>query len=1395
MDLTSPINRVPPGRVTIAKNVRAYLDGGFKLRHPLSDPIITVDSSVQSLARMNDTTPAGPGSGFVIITESASGNVYADLTSAATGLSGNPVSMVPFRPNASVQPWMYIGDDAPYPNVTVDSSFNCTGMIKVRSDGLSRKMGIQEPPSAPTVSTAGSTTSGSASLPATTFPWTNVGGANPAYSYGHTSGGDGTSPVIILTPVGSQTLELTITGSATVNGATHAPGDAGPTTNTYPGYFVYPGSGAASANIVLGAFTDGSGNVIAGTAGAPNPVTVGGSVTLTVPSGATRFQLGIDSAGNTFSANSGSFAVNYVLTVSSISTKLSTLGDVTAYVWGDSPHSGPVAEYIWKNPGDGGSGTSRTASTAAVTATNNSWQFDSSPEDGTVPVQWDTLNSAGTVTGSVVLFSPKLEPAGFQDFNAAIVGTLFVPTAGKYTFTFVNKDQIMVGIGGGVTSSAGTPTGSFGQTETVVSALPLVYVSTPSGGGGAVTQNIDITFPGSGSYQIEIDWDYWYHTGRKLVMTVNGAVIPPLASGVRTNVSYAYKYRASETGAQSNPSPTSTPQVTPVLDNTVTPAYSPDPQVDKVDFYRQDNGLANYTYVATGPNTNPPTAIVDSLTDLEVANNQLMTYDDFEPVPSIDLPRSGLCTVSGGIITRTSGDVFNTRWLPGTVILIGQPTQLAYSFISRPISNSTVVIPDVPDGIGLRWNIAEPKLAAQPLAYIWGPTDNINYAFGCGDPYRPGTLYWSKGSNLDSWPDTNQMDVTDPSEALVNGAMSGGLGVLFSIKRAWIILPNFFNALATVTGTSGSTWTLQATYITRGLFMPRCVAVAGGGKIFFRVDDGIHFSEYGLASVSITDDDLYPLFPHESPGNGASAPQPIVRNGITIYPPDDSLPEMQKFAVQNGYLYYTYTGTDGNPHTLVFDSNAGGWIYDEYSLGAQAQTRNIVPVMGGNWDTPSNALSPTVYTDFIAASPIPPNLDYPVPPAPGEQVAWSTPPISTGFAHISRMGPMAFPLNTATLSIGGFTMPAVPAGSTITHIYVVARETYFSTATPPVLYVNTPPMGENSYPISPINAIYYKEIMASDIPTLVKNQQLVATSSTGPGYLSDPIDATWTIVNIGIAVYYIAPPAADALLTATVTLTSLPYDAVITGVKAAWQAYNTSGTATSTVDMQISGVDGTAYPLSWPGSVGTNSHGGPGDLWGWTAPEVGGGFTIVWRGPNSGNSYLRHLVITIYFTGSVVGLVITFGPNEGESVQGVLVGCVDGSIRMLEPNGTETVTGTVLTPGIGGTGWMTAYEYTVEYKSSAAVTLTSIAADTGNGSYAPVAVTLPSTSGIPTKYTFKVSPNKWKMMWLQFQSKDPAMEIYLEGFVIQAKPWGSQNPFVPLQPFSTSGGMGAQVNP
>ena len=1082
-DSVHPINRIRAGVCALAINVRAYIKGGFTLRQPLTDAIITLSAAVQTIARLNDSTPLGPVSGYTLIVGAGTA-LYDNSTSIGAGFSGNPFSLVPFRPNASVQPWMYVADNSMAVTISTrflingsGTTFNCFGQVKVRSDGLVYKTGIKEPQTPPAVSTSGTTTSGTDALPATTIPWTNVGGANSTYNYGHTSAGDGTAPVIIATPAGAQSLQLVVTGSATVNGAIHAPGDAGPATSGYPANFTGVGP-----TIVLGAFTDGSGNVLTGSSPVPLLANVGAAIILQVPAGAVQFQIGIDSSANTFSANSGSFSVDWTLTTSAIATKVSTLGNVTAYYWGDSPHSGPVAEYIWKNPNDSGSGISRSIGTAAGSTTNNSWQFNSSPQDGTVAMLWDTLNSAGTVIGDIPVYTPALESQGYQDFNMCVVGTLFIPAAGTYTFTFVNKDQIMVGVGGGATVPSGYVNGSLGQTESVVSGLPLVYVSTPNGTGGAVTQTISITFPGAGSYQFEIDYDYWYHSGRSLLMTCNGAVIPPLPSGVRIGASYGCKYRSSATGAVSNPGPTSTPQVTPVLDNTVSCAYSPDPQVDKVDYYRQDEGLPNYTYVATGPNTNPPTPIVDSLSDLAAESNTIMALDDFEPFPSIDTPKAGVVNVSGGTITWVSGDQFNIRWLAGTVIEIGSPTQLAYTLYARPTSVTSMYIPEVPDGIDLVYNIAEPILANQPLPYQFGPTDNINFEFGVGDSLRPGTLYWCKGSNLDSAPDTNQLDVTDPSEPLVNGAMSGGRGVLFSIKRAWVIMPNFFNALATATGTSGSTWSLQATSINRGLFIPRCLAVEGGGNIFFRVDDGVHISAGGLSSISITDEMLYNLFPHEG-----STPTAVVRRGVTIYPPDDSQPQKQKFQIINGYLYYDYFGTDGNPHTLVFDIAAKGWVWDVY-----------------------------------------------------------------------------------------------------------------------------------------------------------------------------------------------------------------------------------------------------AHPVT------------------------------------------------------------SRATNEGQSVQGTLAGCADGTVRQFSSSGTETPTGTVVTPAIGGRGWQHTRQVTVEYSSNANVTLQAFAADAGQGSYGPPTVTLPSTGGQPTKLFQNLGPNKWKFLWFQFQSTDPTTQVFIDGLAVERKDWGSQGGYETVNPFAQSGGFGGQ---
>ena len=1165
MDLSRPINRLRAGFAALAVNVRSVLKGAFGMRSVLSDPIFTLSAKVVSVGRLNDSTPNGPSTGYSLIAVDSAGNLWIwngdiGLAKIATGLSGNPVSMIPFRPNTSPQPWMYIGDSAPQGAVTIyttpaatvagggsfpvpgATAFVTNGMLKVRSDGLIYKMGIKEPPLAPTVSTQNTFVPFGGTLEATAIPWTNYTGQNTGqnsdYDYGEANGEpdptpDGTAPFIVDCRDASTITITALSRSATVNGATHGPTDSNsawvvPANPGFPGQFIQvagTGMTPATASVVIGAFTDGAGNVIpAGVAPlfVPSVVDVGaafaGSLTIQVPSGAQAFQIGINSEGDTFSANSGSYSIAGEVTTQALPAVVGIVGSLSLYYWGDSPTSGPVSRYIWKNPGDTGGGTARSISNAIGNTGGNSFIFDATftsgipglPGVGTedIAMQWSSLSAESAVVGSIPVFaSPITNPyttnTYFSNFNFCLFGSIYFPAPGLYTFVLTNHDDCIWGIEGvslvsavasGSGEGSGTALSTNGQTLTVAQGYPLLprqpYTSGADGNYAQTTVVVSVS--AAGTKGIEIDYDYWFHSGRILLLecsaTPGGSptIIPPLTQNARESVSYAGVYRSSITGATSNPSPTTTPETTPVLANTVELPYSDDPQVDKCDYSRQDTGLTDYTFVGTGPNINPPNSITDSLTDAEAAGNPTLDYDNFEPVPSIDLPRAGTCDVSGGVITQTGGDLFNIRWLPGTVIEIGSPTQLAYTFISRPTSDTEVAIPGVPDGTGLVWNISEPILANQPLAYLFGPTDNVNFAYGVGDPLRPGTNYWSKGGNLDAWPDTNQQDVTDPSEALVNGAMSSGLAVLASIKRVWIVMPNFFDATATPTGTEGSTWTNQATTIPRGLYMPRCLYVEGGGLAFFRVQDGIMVSKSGMGAKSITDDELYPLFPHEN-----STPEPIVRNGVTIYPPDDTAPQAQRFSGDGQYMYYDYQGTDGEPHTLTFDIEEMGWIWDIQS------------------------------------------------------------------------------------------------------------------------------------------------------------------------------------------------------------------------------------------------------------------------------PKI-----------------------TIHAS------------NVGQSTQGVLAGCADNTVRTLGTEGLnydiEAPTAQVLTGAIGGAGYQTASGFTIEYSSEAAITLTPLVVDEGNGSYAPNAVTLPATGGAITKYRAWFSPGKWKLLQFALTWTDPNAQVFIEGAEVDVRNWGSDGPYRQVAMFGAEGGFGGQ---
>lgn len=844
MNIMLPPDQMPPHKYPYAQNVRAYLRDRITARAVEAAPVETLPFAVHSLRRLNDSTPAGPAQGFILVA-GASTNLYANTLQVDSGLSGNPISLVPFRPNASVQPWMYVGDSIK--------------MDKVRSDGTRYKMGIAEPQAAPDITSTPASNVLSLLGPVTVTYWGDSPHSGPVGEYIWKNASD--------------------------------PSGSGPVRSTVP----------------------------------PSGVTTGNSILFDIG--------GIGNQQNPMQWTT------YVLNAGTVNTAGTAVSWVSGDQFGNLSAGQPIVI-----------GTTRYVINAVASNISLSIQVSAG-------VQTGVSYQASAISGSVPLFQPALESEGYSDFNFCLEATLYVPAAGVYVLTLDAKDEAIWGIGGTATGTASwaAPTGGQalsenGQKKTALNGYPLMpKVGTNDGQGQSTTASVSVTFSAAGNYPIEVDYDYWYHSGRHLSVRANGINIPPVPGSTITQAQYRYVYRSSATGAVSNPSPASAQSTQSALANAIVASPSTDPQVDKIDFYRLDSGLTSFTYVGTGPNTNA--AFTDTLLDTEISANPILEFDNFEPFPSIDLPKKGIVNVVGGVVQLVSGDQFNVRWLPGTIIIVGT---VAYTLDKRPTSNTTltatnveivggisIIIP-VADGTNLPYEIAEPDLAAQPMPYMWGPTDNVNFAFAVGDPLRPGTLYWSKGNNLDSAPDTNQQDVTSPSEPLINGCIVGGLGWVASSERAWLIYPNFFNALATVQGTVGSTWTLQESSLKRGLYIPKCLAVDGGDNVFFRAKDGIYISPGGIGGKSITDEDMYNLFPHEG-----IVPEPVTRGGYAIYPPDDNLPHTQKLNVANGYLYYDYTGTNGLAQTLVFDIEAMGWVIDVYQYPAFVHVLEEGPNVNG----------------------------------------------------------------------------------------------------------------------------------------------------------------------------------------------------------------------------------------------------------------------------------------------------------------------------------------------------------------------------------------------------------------------------------------------------------------
>lgn len=391
---------------------------------------------------------------------------------------------------------------------------------------------------------------------------------------------------------------------------------------------------------------------------------------------------------------------------------------------------------------------------------------------------------------------------------------------------------------------------------------------------------------------------------------------------------YKYKIipRSTATGAQGNASPTMRYGVSPrrqnvavTLPSVASELPAADAQVDIWDVYRDGGSVTSYRYIGSGF---PSTTFIDSYFDETALAGAPMPEQNFEPWPSVDVPFSvsaGITVIGTQIVIASLATVpaTITRWLPGTLVNIGG--QAAYTLRSRPtlISGTTYLLNIVECAGSLspsRLTINEPLVARQINPYVWGPDAN-GYFFGVGDPLRPGFISYCDAYSPDTAPSTNNADICPPSEPLLNGAILSGFSFAASSDRWWQMYPAF-------TGTN--VFTPFQVSVGRGLAAPYGICT-DKQEIFFWAKDCIA-AHAGGTYKSLTDLDLYTLFPHEGvPGKD------ITRLGVTFYAPDYSRSATFRLAHVHGYLFADYQDTSGTPRTLVCDLKGLAWSSDAYA--------------------------------------------------------------------------------------------------------------------------------------------------------------------------------------------------------------------------------------------------------------------------------------------------------------------------------------------------------------------------------------------------------------------------------------------------------------------------------
>lgn len=907
------------------QNMRAYYQGVLSSRPGMTAINAALpDSNIHSITRLNNSLPSASqsfarflGAGDDLYSDNAAHNAF---TSRASGFSGNPLQFVAMRPRESPEPWLYVGDSSKSGKARVDGTFYNHGI-------------------APPVVAA------YAQPDATSYKVINDFEAVGAWANGGTAGGI-SLVVRIATTIAKIVYDTGSTGWATVQ----------PTTldeAVQPGMLLVVNAGNANAETVLLEFvseavTNTTISSIQYDSGTSGPCTI----QLAAPTAglARDSMLRLDSGGavdevvRVLSVTDGPGGLPS-LRCSTVNTQIATntvtgLRSFRAYFANTHVATETLASGNLESSITVGTGYITLAGTMDLSIVNSR---PITPEDEIhISIKLDSLDllTEGRIAFDVDRATNDFtqnyyyKPFRTNDLSPATTGAITTLSAGQriqqrsqvdVVFGSRQWQQIdrnagnegtLLDDGGSISgfennAPVGDPTtqttlGASQWTELRFKVGDLIRVGSDTSRSLHDVAAIRIQLQTTGT--VQLDADAWW---------IGGSYGPD--NGVGAPYNYRFVYRSSVTGAQSNPSPAMREGVVAKRQRLLgTLTISSDPQVDYIDIYRTGGALIvadnspPWFYVMSVPNTASPT-FTDEYGDDVVIRNRQLDFDNYQPFLDIDIPRSGVCSVVGTQVTRVSGDTFNISWPAGTLIVINN---VPYTLYTQPSTTAALSLNEnAGTQANVQWFITSPRLMAQPLPAMWGPFGGGLFEpvmFATGSVRQPGHVFWTRSGNPDANSQFGSLELTHPSEPLMNGVVFRSQVFVFSSESLYVLSPTVVASELRFAGAKVAG--------NRGLLQRNSLCVGDEG-IFYLSRDGIYLTA-GAESISLTDEMLYPLFPHEGAIGSTT-------NGIV--PPDFSQP--CRLSYGESELYFDFINTDGDSATLLYDIKLKGWFYYSYTPG------------------------------------------------------------------------------------------------------------------------------------------------------------------------------------------------------------------------------------------------------------------------------------------------------------------------------------------------------------------------------------------------------------------------------------------------------------------------------